>query len=75
MGLLKTVGANWRDELEEYAALAGNSELFGDKPYCLILPGSDGKEERHPQSKTEIILLLEESNFSLEEEIGKKQRR
>ena len=72
-GLLKTVGANWRDELErEYAALTGSSELFGDKPYCLILPGSDGKEERHPQSKTEIILLLEESNFSLEEEIGKK---
>lgn len=72
-GLLKTVGANWRDELRrEYAALAGSSELFGDKPYCLILPGSDGKEERHPQSKTEIILLLEESNFSLEEEIGKK---
>ncbi|MBP8591541.1 hypothetical protein KBI33_03735 [Candidatus Shapirobacteria bacterium] len=72
-GLLETVGENWRDELErEYAALAGSSELFRDKQYCLILPGSDGKKERHTQSKTEIILLLEESNFSLEKEIEKK---
>mgnify|MGYP000855548457 FL=1 len=73
-GLLKIMAENQRDSFRrEWETLtSSNEQLWQRKPYCLILPGSDGKGERHPQSKTEIILLLEEGNFSLEEEIGKK---
>ncbi len=73
-GLLKTMTENQRDSFrQEWETLtSSNEQLWQRKPHCLILPGSDGKGERHPQSKTEIILLLGESNLSLEEEIGKK---
>jgi len=59
-GLLKTIAENQRDSFrQEWETLtSSNEQLWQGKPYCLILPGSDGKGERHPQSKTEVIILL-----------------
>lgn len=75
-GLLQTIQKNWRSDLEgKYLMLAkDNKKLLRGKSYCLILPGSDGKGERHPQSKTEMILLLGRENPKLEREIIQKVR-
>lgn len=71
-GLLETIGENWRNDLCERLTGLFNDELLQGKHYCLIVPGSDGKKERHPQSKTEIILLLDQNNPQLEKEVRKK---
>ena len=65
-GLLETIGVNWRNELKERLTDAlFDDELLRGKQYCFITPGSDGKKERHPQSKTELILLLRQKDPQL----------
>ncbi len=53
-GLLIAVNLNYQEELRESLPPFLGEKLSG---ICLILPGSDGKKERHCQSKTEIIVL------------------
>jgi hypothetical protein len=56
-GLLRVINQSRRESLNE--SLKG-IELDGFlKDEALILTGSDGKEERHPQSETEMIILSE----------------
>jgi len=58
-GLVKTIAENRRQELQ--VLFNPLIEKFGSKGWSLILVGSDGKQERHPQSKTEIVLLCKDS--------------
>jgi len=58
-GLVKTIAQNRKQELQVLFDLL--IEKFGGNNWCLILVGSDGKQERHPQSKTEVVLLCRDS--------------
>ncbi len=59
-GLLKAINHNYQAEILRFLSAGLKDWLRQDgRGYCIILPGSDGKEERHAQSKTEVILLLE----------------
>ncbi len=58
-GLLITVNLNYQEELRKSLSPFLEGKLSG---ICLILPGSDGKQERHCQSKTEITILGLERN-------------
>ena len=72
-GLLETIGVNWRNELKERLTDAlFDDELLRGKQYCFITPGSDGKKERHPQSKTELILLLRQKDPQLVGEVEQR---
>src|SRR3989344_6835857 len=36
-----------------------------EKDQCLVVAGSDGKGERHSQSKTEFVVIQEDDHFPL----------
>jgi len=57
-GLVKNIAENRRQELQILFNLL--IKKFGDKDWSLILVGSDGKQERHPQSKTEVVLVYKD---------------
>jgi len=57
-GLLKTIAENREQELQ--VLFDPLIEKFGSNNWCLILVGSDGKQERHPQSKTELVLFCKD---------------
>lgn len=61
-GLLMTINSNYQEELRRSLSPLLKRKLIG---ICLILPGSDGKQERHCQSKTEIVILAAEGDSAL----------
>jgi len=77
-GLLKTITANWQGRIRRDLTALSCLELLQKNCFCFALPGSDGKRERHPQSKTELILLLERKDPLLMErakrEVGEIKR-
>ena len=77
-GLLETVTANWQEKIREDLSFLPCLEVLRKNGFCFTLPGSDGKGERHPQSKTELVLLLKQRNPPLVErvrqEIGEIER-
>ncbi len=54
-GLVRKCCLNWRNWLK--TILLKEESLHLGEADAIIVVGSDGKEERHPQSKTEIVLL------------------
>ena len=64
-GLVKTIAENRRQELQ--VLFNPLIEKFGSKGWSLILVGSDGKQERHPQSKTEVVLLFKKKDHKADE--------
>lgn len=57
-GLVRVCCLNWRNELIKLLIGEGAASYLG-KNDAVIVVGSDGKQERHPQSKTEIVVILE----------------
>lgn len=57
-GLLRVINQSRRKSLNESLRRIELDDFLKDK--ALILTGSDGKEERHPQSKTEMIILTKD---------------
>ncbi len=56
-GLVEVVNENYHEELREYI-----ENLFPNMNYekmCFVVVGSDGRMERHVQSKTEIVIYTE----------------
>jgi len=58
-GLLQTIASNREGEMRE--KIESKWEGRETKGIAFVLTGSDGKRERHPQSSTEMIVLLDES--------------
>lgn len=53
--LVKVICQNWREELSNSIDKILPFSLNND--VAIVVVGSDGKEERHPQSKTELVIL------------------
>ena len=68
-GLLEIVNINYQNLLRGFL----EGKLGNLDEVCLILTGSDGKRERHCQSRTEIIIIGNNQSLVLgtREEIGK----
>ena len=54
-GLVETVNQNYHEELKEF--LLGAFPELDFTTLCFVVVGSDGRLERHPQSKTEIVIF------------------
>jgi len=61
--LLQVIALNRREKIK--GLFMPFVEQLKTKEWTFILTGSDGKEERHPQSITEIILLYKNSDLNI----------
>ncbi len=55
-GLVRVCCQNWRQELKD---LIDNLPATLENKVAFVVVGSDGKEERHSQSKTELVFLYD----------------
>lgn len=67
-GLVLTCCQNRREELVRLFNILFSGETNLKQKLAIIAVGSDGKEERHPQSKTELVVLYQngdDKNFPI----------
>ena len=59
-GLVASCCQNWRQEIADFLGVLLPESLR--EVVAIVAVGSDGKEERHPQSKTELVIICATQN-------------